>query len=361
MHWMPDTLRELGPGDLEWWQWIALPVAIIASYFVGAILTWGVRSVLHKLAGRTATTLDDELVARLAGPFRMLATLALVRAAVVMIDLPPHAAKIAVDLLLAALAIVLVWGALRAIDVIASRISAASWAAQRPSSRALLSLLSRAAKIIIVVFAVIGFLGSIGLPVSSLVAGLGIGGIALAFGAQKTLENLFGAIALGVDQPLREGDFVKIETDVMGTVESVGLRSTRIRTLDRTVVTLPNGRLADMRIETFAPRDRIRLSLTLGLVYGTTAEQLRQVLAGCDHVLREHPRVWSPDIVVRFLGFGASSLDVEVIATFQTSDMSEFRLFREAVLIQFMEVIERAGSTLAFPTRTVHVASASRT
>jgi MscS family membrane protein len=208
------------------------------------------------------------------------------------------------------------------------------------------------------VIAGIGFLGGLGLPVASLLAGLGIGGVALAFGAQKTVENLFGAVAIGVDQPLREGDLVRIENDVQGTVETVGLRSTRIRTRDRTVVTLPNGRLADMRVETFAARDRCRLDATVRLVYSTTASQLREILAGFERVLREHPSIWPNDLVVRFLQFGASSLDIEVSAYFETRDWQTFRTWRQDILIAYMEIVENAGSSFAFPTQTVHLVNA---
>src|SRR5205085_3085581 len=140
-------------------------------------------------------------------------------------------------------------------------------------------LAGRTLKVLLIIIATISFLGSFGLPVGSLIAGVGIGGIALAFGAQKTVENLFGAFALGIDQPLREGDFVRLDNETLGTVESVGLRSTRIRTLDRTIVSLPNGRLADSRIETFGERDRVRLHTMLSLVYSTTALQLRDVIS----------------------------------------------------------------------------------
>ena len=179
------------------------------------------------------------------------------------------------------------------------------------------------------------------------------GGIAIAFAAQKTVENFFGAVSIGVDQPLRVGDFVKAE-GTLGTVESIGLRSTRIRTLDRTLVTVPNGKLADMQIETFAERDRIRMAVVVGLEYGTTAKQLRAVIAGIESLLRAHPKVW-PDVIVRFVGFGASSLDLDVWAWFQTTDFAEFRDIRQEVLLGIMEVVETNGCSFAFPTRTVHL------
>jgi MscS family membrane protein len=237
--------------------------------------------------------------------------------------------------------------------------SRAPWAIERPSTRSVHALGSRVVKALVVVIAGIGFLSGIGLPVASLLAGLGIGGIALAFGAQKTVENLFGAVAIGVDRPFREGDFVKVEDNVMGTIEEVGLRSTRIRTLDRTIVTLPNGRLSDMRIETYALRDRIRLATVLNLVYETTSAQMREILAGLEDVLRKQPLVWQDEVTVKFMQLGASSLDIEVMCWFLTTEFPKFRVIRQDILLQFMEVVEKAGSAFAFPTQTVHVIGAT--
>jgi len=352
--WIPEPLRAIGPGDLAWWQWCALGTAAVLSIGIGRLAAAIFESITRRLARRTATTFDDELLVRLIGPIRMFGALGFLRLVLPVVALPSDARSLALDILLAATAAALVWGTLRMIDVVASHLSGAPWARVRPSSRALLMLLSRVGKVIVVVIALISVLGALGLPVGSLLAGLGIGGIAIAFGAQKTVGDLFGAFALGIDQPLREGDFVKIEADVMGTVEAVGLRSTRIRTLDRTIVTLPNGRVADMRIETFAARDRCRLATTIGLVYDTTAARMREVLAGFERVLRDHPKIWPDTISVKFVNFGESSLDVEVMAWFQTGDWFEFLACRQDVLLAFMDVVEKAGSGFAFPTRTIH-------
>jgi MscS family membrane protein len=353
--WVPESLRAVGPGGLTWLQWIALggtaPLAFIIATVFARAFRWGAR----RLTWRTQATFDDELLTVYAGPLRILIALGLIRLALPFFALPRDAYSVAIQVVLAGLAAVVVWSTLRTIDVLVRRTSHAEWVKQRPSSRSLLLLLGRIAKVVVVVIAMIMVLGSIGLPVSSLLAGLGIGGIALAFGAQKTVENVFGAIAIGVDQPLREGDFVRIEDNVLGTVEALGLRSSRIRTLDRTVVSLPNGRLADMRIETFAVRDRCRLNATLRVVYATSARQLRAILEGFETVLRSHPKIWPDDVVVKFASFGESSLDIEIMAWFQTSDYGEFRVCRQEVLLGFMDVVEREGASFALPTRTLQI------
>jgi MscS family membrane protein len=147
---------------------------------------------------------------------------------------------------------------------------------------------------------------------------------------------------------------VRIE-DVQGTVERIGLRSTHVRTLDRTLVKIPNGRLADLRIESFGERDRIRFFTTLRLVYSTTASQLRTVLEGIDTLLRTHPRVWPDGIAVRLVGLGPYSLDVNVNAWFATTDYAEFEGIRQEVLLSLMEIIERAGTRMAMPMQVLRI------
>lgn len=228
------------------------------------------------------------------------------------------------------------------------------WAADNPSARSLLVVTGNLVRAAVVVGGVVSTIAAFGYPVATILAGLGIGGIALAFGAQKTVENLFGSVSIATDQPCRVGDTVKIE-DFIGTIEHIGMRSTRIRTLDRTIISIPNGRLSDMRIETYAVRDRIRLSTTIGLAYGTTEAQLRRALEGMEAVLRAHPKTWPDAVVVRFAGFGSSSLDIEVMCWFETANFDEFRDIRQDVLFGFMKVVEDAGTSFAFPTRTVHL------
>jgi MscS family membrane protein len=255
----------------------------------------------------------------------------------------------------AAFVAALFWVLLRSIDVANQLISSSAWATKRLASKSFVALAAKALKIGVVIVQVVTLLSLAGYPVGSLIAGLGIGGLALALGAQKTLEHVFGAFALAVDQPFQEGDFVSID-GVIGNIEAVGLRSTRIRTLDRTLVAIPNGKLAEMRTETFAARDRLRLFCSLRLTYETTAEQMRAVLAGLEQTLRNQPKLWTDALTVRFATLSPSSLDIDVMAWFRTTDWAEFQGIRQEVLLGFMDVVERAGASFAFPTHTVHLA-----
>jgi MscS family membrane protein len=352
--WIPEPLLGMGPWGLAYWQWIgsfaALAIAVIVGRLVGHLLGW----VIGRITSRTAVAWDDLALARLGRPLRFIGCVVAARLLLPALELPAPVDEAVKGVLLAAFGLGIVWAVVRLVDAVIAQLTAAPWAVARPASRGLLALAGRTTKFVLVVLATIGLLGALGLPVGSLLAGVGIGGIALAFGAQQTVQNLFGAFALGVDQPLREGDLVRAD-GVLGTVEAVGLRSTRIRTPDRTIVSVPNGRLADSRIETFGLRDRCRLHTLLGVVYSTSSVQLREIIAGVERVLRAHPRTYRDELVVKLKRLGESALEIEVQAWFDGTVYEEFRVWRQDMLIAFIEVIEQAGSALAFPTRSVQV------
>jgi MscS family membrane protein len=340
--------------NLVWWQWAALPVLMLGAWLIGMLLGRVTCAVLGWLAKRTAATWDDALIARAGAPLTLAWTLGVVSIGLPWLELSPQARFLAHRLVHGLFLLDFFWMLWRTVDVAAQALASARWAHDHPGSRALLPLGRRVAKVTVVIASIVALMAELGYSVTSLVAGLGIGGLAVALAARSTLENLFGAFSIGADQPFREGDLVRIE-DFVGTVEAIGLRSTRIRTLDRTIITFPNGKLADMRIESFAPRDRIRLACGLGLVYSTTAAQLRQILAGLERVLREQPKIFPDDIRVCFKELGASSLNIEIMAWFKTGNRAEFEAIQQDVLFAFMAVVEGCGSSFAFPTQTVHL------
>jgi MscS family membrane protein len=351
---LPPWFRHRWLGGLERWQWLGLPLVLGLSLVLAALLAHLSRQLLAHVATRTETTTDDEVVARLGAPLRLVWFGLVGEFGLRVLALPEAAQAWAARSFRVLVSVGILWGLARAIDTWATRYVASERAAERPGTRALVKLVGRVTQLAAVAFASLAILSELGVSVTSALAGLGIGGIALALGAQKTLEHLFGAFAIAIDQPIREGDFVKIE-DFVGTVEAIGLRSTRVRTLDRTIISVPNGKLADMRLETFAARDRFRLATTIGLTYGTTAAQVRQVRDGLEQVLRQHPQIW-PDVVsVRFGAFADYSLNVDVVCWFLVKDFEEFKRVREEVLLSFMEVVEKAGCSFAFPTQTVHL------
>jgi MscS family membrane protein len=337
--------------------WAVAAGVTIAGAVIGRLLVASLRPILARIARHSSWHWDDLLVDAVATPFSLLLAVASLRVAEPWLPLDSRGRDLVATLTAIAAGVFLLWAAFGIVNVAVHVMSQRPWAVDRPATRSLLQIGGRFAKVFLAVLAGIGALAYFGVSVASLVAGLGIGGLVLALAAQKTVENLFGTMSIGLDQPMREGDFVRIG-DQVGTVERIGLRSTRLRTLDRTLITIPNGQLADLKIESFTVRDRIRLACAIGVIYDTSVEQMRGVLAGFEQVLRGHPKIWPDAVIVRFKGFGESSLDIEVMAWFQTSDWNEFQQIREEIFLRFMEVVAAQGTEFAFPTRTVFTKAA---
>jgi MscS family membrane protein len=214
-----------------------------------------------------------------------------------------------------------------------------------------------------VAVAIVLYVGSqLGVPVYGLVTGLGVGGLAVALAAQPTIENFIASLSLLVDRPIRVGDFCRYGDDAhpdrprIGVVESIGLRSTRIRGIDDRVTTIPNADFAKMHVVNYRLGRRYLLQTVLGLRYETTDDQLRLVLVTLRQMLSNHPRVVDADPRVRFSGFGEFSLNVEIRVHVNTVALPEFLEIREDILFRIMKIIKDAGSGFAFPSRTVYVA-----
>jgi MscS family membrane protein len=174
--------------------------------------------------------------------------------------------------------------------------------------------------------------------------------LAIALAAQKTIENLFGGVAVISDRPVSVGDFCRFG-DRVGTVEDIGLRSTRIRTLDRTLVTVPNAQFSSMTLENFAKRDKMWFHFTLNLRRDTTPDQVRDLLKSITRKLADHPKAETGPLPVRFTGVGAYSLDLEGFAYILTRDSDEFMRVQQELILWILDEIEAVGTSLALPTQ----------
>jgi len=197
-------------------------------------------------------------------------------------------------------------------------------------------------------------LSILGFDLTAAIAGLGIGSIAIAFAAQKTLENLLGGMSIIGDQVVRVGEVCKI-ADRVGTVEDISLRSTRIRTLERTELSVPNGQLANMNFENLSRRDKFLFEIKIGLQQETSPAQLRSFLTDVRAFLLEDARVGRDNLRVRFIGIGESSLDVEIFCYILTSDIGEFFKIREDLLLDILALMAAKSIDLSVPARTLHL------
>jgi len=226
--------------------------------------------------------------------------------------------------------------------------------AGRMGTESLMILGERILKVAIVVLAIFTVMGTLGFNLSAPLAGLGIGGIAIAFAAQKTLENLFGGVSILGDEVIRIGDTCRFG-DRVGTVEDISLRSTRIRTPDRTELSIPNGSLATMNVENLSRRDKILFNTKLGLRYETSPDQMRYVLAQVRRLLYEHPKVETEGARSRFVSFDLNALTMEIFCYILTRDDKEFLAIREDILLRIMDIVDAAGTGIALSSQTVYL------
>jgi len=222
----------------------------------------------------------------------------------------------------------------------------------------LLRLSRRVADVFVISVGGLGVLRYFGFDPTAALAGLGIGGIAVALAAQKTLENVVGGVSLIFDKAVQVGDTLKLN-DTVGTVDFIGLRSTRIRTLDRTIVTVPNGQMATANIETLSVRDKFWFHHFVGLTYQTSSAQMRAVIDGIDSLLTSHSNIDRQSVRARFLRLGAFSLDIEIFAYVFARDWDSFLAIQQELLLRVMEIVEQSGTAIAFPSQTLHVADAN--
>ena len=217
----------------------------------------------------------------------------------------------------------------------------------------LLRLARRFADIIVIFVGVLVLFRRLSIDPTPALAGLGVGGIAVALAAQKTLENVIGGMSLIFDRAVTEGDFLKVG-DTVGSVDHVGLRSTRIRTLDRTVVTVPNSQIANMSLETLSARDTFWFHPIVGLRYETTSEQLKAILSDLRALLADRTDIDQETLRVRFVRMNVYSLDVEIFAYLRARDWDHFLELQEPLLLAVMEIVRNAGTDIAFPSQTLY-------
>jgi MscS family membrane protein len=367
---VPDLYKEFGYGvlerflpkiffdiqflDIALWQWIGLLGLVLLTAIVSWFLTVFVMRIFGTAVAFTKTTIDDKMRVAAAGPIRLGIAILVFRVGLVPLGLGVETMQFFSALLSALFIVAVTWLLLRISDVLSSVVEARLVERGELGAIALVPPGRKFVKAIVVILAFVAILSNFGFNVAALLAGLGVGGIAVALAAQKTIENLFGGIILYTDRPVRVGDFCRFG-DKMGTIEEIGIRSTRVRTLDHTLISIPNATFSNMEIDNITARERIRLLAILTVRYETTPDQLRYILVEIRKLLYSHERVISDTPRVRFINFGAYSLDIEVLAYVNSTDWAEFLGIREDIFLRIMDIIEASGSGFAFPSQTLYM------
>ena len=352
---LPPILFRYRVFDTAPWQWLALLALVGGAALVGWIGATVVLFIARMIARRTKAVHDDAIVELSIGPVRMILAVMVFSGGLHALWLPLGVLRFTSGAGRGFLVVAVTWLAVRLVSVISRIVQLRMAARGERLGTSAVPLVRRVVNGVIVLLSLIVIAGAFGVNVTGLVAGLGVGGLAVALAAQKSLENLFGGFTLIVDQPVHVGDFCKFG-DRVGVIEEIGLRSTRIRTLDRTLVTVPNAEFSTMQIENYAQRDRIWLSTTIGVRYETTPDQLRFVMVEMKKMLLAHPKIDPSPARVRFAAFGAFSLDIDIFAYVRTTDYNEFLAVREDIFLRIMDIIAASGTGFAFPSQTIYTA-----
>ena len=335
---LPQPLVTFEVFDTPVWRWIALILMALALWIVAGLVSQALVRVVRPLIDATGFL----------GALRIGLAVAGFRAAMELAP-PSVLPRLYIERgLMLLFFLALAWAGSAVIDVIAANWHSRLDPRVQSVSFSVLPLGRQVLKLSLFLIVILGVLGTWGYNTSTILAGLGVGGLAVALAAQKTIENLFGGISVIGDRPVLVGDLCRFG-DRTGTVMHIGLRSTRIRTPERTIISVPNSQFSSMPLENISRRDKIFFHQTLNLRRDTTSEKLQRVLASLREILTAHPTVETGKLPVRFIGVGAYSLDVEIVAYMTTSDNEEFLAVQQELLLQMLQAVENAGAALAVP------------
>jgi MscS family membrane protein len=337
----------------ELWKYLFSLAYIFLAFYVSKFLDHLTRVWLKRLVEKTETKFDDLVLDLLNGPVKIIAFVILLRIGLDVFEWPPLVQSVLARGFTVIVAVTLTYTALKFVDLLLGfwhrRIANE---ADREFNEQLFPIVRKTLKVFVVVVAVLVTLANIGVNVTAAIASLSIGGLALGLAAQDTLANLFGAVAVFVDKPFRIGDRIKIDT-VDGHVESIGLRSTRVRTLDGHLAAIPNKTVGASTIVNVTERPSIKTEMNISLAYDTPTAKVRLALRLIEEVYRAHARTL--DLVVGFNKFGDSTLNIQVVHWWGGTDFKDYLAGIQEMNLTLKERFETEQIHFAFPTQTVHL------
>lgn len=352
-HKLPGVLVKHQIAGMPLWQWLGLLLAVLLAGAIGWLLLAVLEIPLRWWARRRGQP-DVANWRSVSGPAWLLVGTLVHQALARYLGMPLLERHYYFQVTSIALIIGATWISWRVVRWSLRRVRTRALASGHAGTGSLMLLGERILKVVVFVVGVFAVLGSLGFNMSTALAGLGIGGLAIGFGAQKTIENLFGGVSVLGDEVFRVGDVCRFG-DRTGTVEDIGLRSTRIRTEERTLLAIPNGTVATINLENLSRRDKILFKTNLGLRPETKADHVRFVISEIRRLLYSHPKVETKTVRVRLTDIAGGSLTIEVLSYILTRDFSEFTAVREDLLLRVMDIMDDAGSGLALPAQTLYL------
>lgn len=331
-------------------------VLILAGFALRKLLGGFVHRRLAAAAGKTATEVDDLVLEAIRKPIEAGVVIAGIGFALVILQIPTepiNVRRFATAMLTLAITIIATWLLFRLVDGLAAYFRTIAERTENPLDDALIPLMRKAIKVFLGVIAFVVAIQNMGYSITGLLAGLGVGGLALALAAKDTVANFFGSIMILLDRPFRVGDWIR-GTDFEGTVEEIGFRSTRIRTFPKTLVTIPNSELANMTIDNQQAMPLRRILMDVGVTYDTTAEQMRAARDGILEIIAAIPEIAQEGVLVRFAEFGGSSLNLRIRCFTHATGYDKHMEVREQLLLRIMEMLAAMDLEIAFPSQTIY-------
>lgn len=310
---------------------------------------------LKQLAKKTKSSYDDRFLDALEYPASLLVLWFGIYTAVTFLDVSPEIQVFASRLFLGATIFVIFWGLMRVIDVVADILQEAS-EKKGHSISAYIPLIKKTTRLFVGVIGIIMVLDNLGYSVGGIIATLGIGGAAFAFAAKDTIANLYGSLALALDRPFKVGDWIQVGDAIDGDVEEVGLRSTKVRSWPKTVLSIPNSVLANEVINNWSRMPKRRVKQYIGVTYDAKADDMDALVGDIRTLLREDEGVQQDFILVNFTDFGDYSLQILVYYFTASTQWIEHMNVRQRINTKIMRAVEARGMDFAFPTRTLHLA-----
>jgi MscS family membrane protein len=344
-------------GPFTWGQLLSALGIVLAAYILRSLVNHWIARRLVALADRTETASDDLAARALIMPLGwVLPLLGIYLAFRLLAADYPEWTDLAAKFFLVAMTLVVTWTVFKFIDAWAIFALERSGSTASPIDDSLVPTLRKALKVFVAVVVFVVVVQNLGYSVSGLLGALGVGGLAVALAAKDTLANLFGGVTILIDRPFKAGDWITL-SGADGVVEEIGLRSTRIRTFAKTLVSIPNSVLANATVENHSLMPKRRIKMSVGVTYDTSGDQMREAVRRIEQMLRDNPDIHQEFLMVKFTAFGASSLDILVYCFSVTTDWVQHLQVRQDVQLSIMDILEDLGLEIAFPTQTVHLAS----
>jgi MscS family membrane protein len=350
-----ETIISLKVGPFTLGQLSLSFVIILLTLMLRGVVAKGLFVSLRKLADKTAWKHDDELVGALERPAMSFMLVLGIYLAIIVLPFDPEWQGIVATGFRGLTILIIFWALFRLVDLLVDVIGVLFEESEAPSFKGFGGLVKKSLRAFIMIVGAVMVMDNLGYNIGGIIATLGIGGAAFAFAAKDSIANLYGSLALALDRPFSVGDWIQVGDRVDGDVEEIGLRSTKVRTWPKTIISIPNAVLANEMINNWSRMPKRRVKQIVGVTYGTSPEAMDQIVEGIRDLLRRDPDINQEFILVNWTDFGASSLDILVYYFTSTTKWLEYMDIRQRINGGIVRVIAAHGSSIAFPTRTLHL------